>query len=200
MINETIGHLSHPAAVGKRRMGVVYEAEDTRLGRRVALKFLRTPASRTPRPWSAFCVKPARQSALNHPGICTIYAIEEHDEQTYIAMELLDGESLDTALTRGLLPIAKTVEIGIQVADALDAAHKKGIVHRDIKPANIFLTERGAAKLLDFGLLNSWRRKGGWKVKPSPIQGRLSDQPRYHRRHHRLYVSRAGPRRSAGRA
>jgi serine/threonine protein kinase len=99
-------------------------------------------------------------SALNHPGICTVYAIEEHDGRTYIAMELLEGESLDKALGRSSLAISRTVEIGIEVADALDAAHKKNIVHRDIKPANIFLTQRGSTKLLDFGLAKLLEEEG----------------------------------------
>jgi Tol biopolymer transport system component len=152
MINETIGHYRILRQLGSGGMGVVYEAEDTRLGRRVALKFLQDTGKPDPAAMERFLREARSASALNHPGICTIYAIEEHDGQTYIAMEFLEGESLDRALSRGLLPIARTVEIGIQVADALDAAHKKAIVHRDIKPANIFLTERGAAKLLDFGL------------------------------------------------
>jgi len=152
MINETIGHYRVLRQLGSGGMGLVYEAEDTKLGRRVALKFLHEGGHRDQSAMERFLREARASSALNHPGICTIYAIEEHEGRTFIAMELLEGEPLDKALANNPLPISRCVGIGIELADALDAAHKKGIVHRDIKPGNIYLTERGATKILDFGL------------------------------------------------
>jgi eukaryotic-like serine/threonine-protein kinase len=152
MLNEAIAHYRILRQLGKGGMGIVYEAEDSKLGRRVALKFLPENTHRDPQTLERFLREARAASALNHPGICTIHAIEECDGRTFIAMELLEGQTLDKLIPLGSLPIARTVDIGIQLADALDAAHKKGIIHRDIKPTNIFVTERGAAKILDFGL------------------------------------------------
>jgi len=133
-------------------MGVVYEAQDLDLGRRVALKFLPPQLSRDQNALDRFLLEARTASALNHPNICTIYAVEKAGEQSFIAMELLEGEALDRRLLAGPVPLDRLLEWCIQMADALDAAHAKGIIHRDIKPANIFITQRGQVKVLDFGL------------------------------------------------
>jgi serine/threonine protein kinase/WD40 repeat protein len=161
MNKDKIAHYRIVRKLGAGGMGLVYEAEDTKLGRRVALKFLKESTSHDPGTMERFLREARAASALNHPSICIVHAIEECDGRTFIAMELLEGESLDKVLVRGTMPIAHCVEVCIEIADALDAAHKKGIVHRDIKPGNIFLTGRGTTKILDFGLAKLMEVEGG---------------------------------------
>src|ERR1700733_3231348 len=152
MIGQTISHYRITGQLGSGGMGIVYEAQDLDLGRRLALKFLPPKLSGDQNALDRFLLEARTASALNHPNICTIYAVERAGDQSFIAMELLEGETLFHQLNMGPAPVDRLLDWGIQLADALDAAHAKGIIHRDIKPANIFLSKRGPVKVLDFGL------------------------------------------------